>query len=78
MSTVKPPHPPPRSSQEEARPWESRFSSSFLMLDLRLPQEDPSLERHFKGHRDGVTSVDFNLNTKQLGKRGHLVLGARL
>ncbi|XP_053786318.1 POC1 centriolar protein homolog A isoform X2 [Desmodus rotundus] len=28
--------------------------------------EDPSLERHFKGHRDGVTSVDFNLNTKQL------------
>uniref|UniRef100_G3TW21 POC1 centriolar protein homolog A n=1 Tax=Loxodonta africana TaxID=9785 RepID=G3TW21_LOXAF len=31
-----------------------------------LPQEDPSLERHFKGHRDAVTSVDFSLNTKQL------------
>ncbi|XP_059735752.1 POC1 centriolar protein homolog A isoform X1 [Bos taurus] len=28
--------------------------------------EDPSLERHFKGHRDAVTSVDFSLNTKQL------------
>ncbi|KAJ7408892.1 POC1 centriolar protein A [Willisornis vidua] len=29
-------------------------------------QEDPSLERHFKGHRDAVTSVDFSLNKKQL------------
>ncbi|XP_022262363.1 POC1 centriolar protein homolog A isoform X8 [Canis lupus baileyi] len=28
--------------------------------------EDPSLERHFKGHRDAITSVDFSLNTKQL------------
>ncbi|XP_077933676.1 POC1 centriolar protein homolog A isoform X2 [Halichoerus grypus] len=28
--------------------------------------EDPSLERHFKGHRDAVTCVDFSLNTKQL------------
>ena len=31
-------------------------------------QEDPTLERHFKGHRDTVTSVDFNPNMKQLGK----------
>ncbi|XP_032554680.1 POC1 centriolar protein homolog A isoform X4 [Chiroxiphia lanceolata] len=29
-------------------------------------QEDPTLERHFKGHRDAVTSVDFSLNKKQL------------
>ncbi|KAK2501133.1 hypothetical protein MC885_000399 [Smutsia gigantea] len=28
--------------------------------------EDPSLERHFKGHRDAVTCVDFSLNMKQL------------
>uniref|UniRef100_A0A8B9MNJ2 POC1 centriolar protein homolog A n=2 Tax=Accipitrinae TaxID=8955 RepID=A0A8B9MNJ2_9AVES len=28
--------------------------------------EDPSLERHFKGHRDAITSVDFSLNKKQL------------
>ena len=42
----------------------------FLQFDLffdRL-QEDPTLERHFKGHRDTVTSVDFNPNMKQLGK----------
>ena len=31
-------------------------------------QEDPTLERHFKGHRDTVTSVCFNPNMKQLGK----------
>ena len=29
-------------------------------------QEDPALERHFKGHRDTVTSVAFNPNMKQL------------
>eukprot|EP00112_Aurelia_sp_Birch-Aquarium-sp1_P025602 Seg859.8 transcript_id=Seg859.8/GoldUCD/mRNA.D3Y31 product="POC1 centriolar protein A" protein_id=Seg859.8/GoldUCD/D3Y31 len=28
--------------------------------------EDPTLEKHFKGHRDAVTSVDFNPNMKQL------------
>ena len=28
--------------------------------------EDPSLERHFRGHRDAITSVDFSLNKKQL------------
>lgn len=31
-------------------------------------QEDPTLERHFKGHRDTVTSVCFNPNMKQLGE----------
>ena len=31
-------------------------------------QEDPTLERHFKGHRDTVTSLDFNPNMKQLGE----------
>lgn len=30
-------------------------------------QEDPSLERHFKGHKDAVTCADFNPNRKQLG-----------
>ena len=30
--------------------------------------EDPALDRHFKGHRDSVTSLDFSPNTKQLGK----------
>ncbi|XP_057230796.1 POC1 centriolar protein homolog A isoform X2 [Malurus melanocephalus] len=29
-------------------------------------QEDPSLERHFKGHRDAITSVDFSFKKKQL------------
>ncbi|CAI8017390.1 POC1 centriolar protein homolog A [Geodia barretti] len=28
--------------------------------------EDPTLERHFKGHRDAVTCVSFNPNMKQL------------
>ncbi|XP_069484101.1 POC1 centriolar protein homolog B-like isoform X2 [Ambystoma mexicanum] len=28
--------------------------------------EDPALLRHFKGHKDAVTSVDFNPDTKQL------------
>ncbi|GFO01917.1 poc1 centriolar protein homolog a [Plakobranchus ocellatus] len=28
--------------------------------------EDPSLERHFRGHRDVVTAVDFNPNMTQL------------
>jgi hypothetical protein len=31
-------------------------------------KEDPALDRHFKGHRDAVTSLDFSPNTKQLGK----------
>ncbi len=31
-------------------------------------QEDPTLERHFKGHRDTITSLDFNPNMKQLGE----------
>lgn len=50
----------------------------FTYLTLAIPQEDPSLERHFKGHRDAVTCVDFSLNTKQLGKKRHLILGTRL
>lgn len=37
-------------------------------------QEDPTLERHFKGHRDTVTSVDFNPNMKQLGKFTNMLL----
>jgi centriolar protein POC1 len=36
-----------------------------ILLTLK---EDPALDRHFKGHRDSVTSLDFSPNTKQLGK----------
>ena len=35
-------------------------------MEFSVMQEDPSLERHFKGHRDTVTSVSFNPNMKQL------------
>ena len=42
-----------------------------VLLNFVL-QEDPTLERHFKGHRDTITSVDFNPNMKQLGKRSKL------
>lgn len=30
-------------------------------------QEDPTLERNFKGHRDAITSVDFTTTMKQTG-----------
>uniref|UniRef100_UPI00398F77CE POC1 centriolar protein homolog A-like isoform X3 n=1 Tax=Pristiophorus japonicus TaxID=55135 RepID=UPI00398F77CE len=33
---------------------------------MALALEDPSLENNFKGHKDVVTSVDFNPNSKQL------------
>lgn len=40
----------------------------FLCVCLFLVlQPDPTLERHFKGHRDSVTSVDISYNTKQIG-----------
>jgi hypothetical protein len=42
---------------------QERFFNYFLFP----VQEDPALERHFKGHRDAVTSLDFSPNTKQLG-----------
>lgn len=38
----------------------------FMCLSLVL-QPDPTLERHFKGHRDSVTSVDISYNMKQIG-----------
>ncbi|KAK2534316.1 Poc1a [Columba guinea] len=48
-------------------------SVSIFLVPVSVPfgfwvdaTEDPSLERHFKGHRDAVTSVDFSLNKKQL------------
>jgi len=31
-----------------------------------MQPEDPTLERSFRGHKDGVTSVAFNHNMKQL------------
>lgn len=40
----------------------------FLCVCLFLVlQPDPTLERHFKGHRDSVTSVDISYNMKQIG-----------
>lgn len=39
---------------------------TWLTRALSL-QEDPTLERHFKGHKDAVTCADFNPNRKQLG-----------
>lgn len=45
----------------------SKFCCLCLFV-FNLLQEDPTLERNFKGHRDAVTSVDFSLNKKQLGK----------
>lgn len=45
------------------------LESSFgVICGAIVLQEDPTLERHFKGHRDTVTGVDFNPNMKQLGK----------
>ncbi|RXG59716.1 POC1 centriolar protein-like A [Armadillidium vulgare] len=31
-----------------------------------MAEEDPCLERHFKGHKDSITALDFNPNGKQL------------
>ncbi len=41
-------------------------SVQFEVTSFFHMQEDPGLERHFKGHRDSVTSVSFNPNMKQL------------
>ena len=38
-----------------------------LYNNISFLQEDPTLERHFKGHRDTITSIDFSPNMKQLG-----------
>uniref|UniRef100_A0A3B3XLB7 POC1 centriolar protein homolog A n=1 Tax=Poecilia mexicana TaxID=48701 RepID=A0A3B3XLB7_9TELE len=35
-------------------------------LRILLPCSDPTLERHFKGHRHTVTSVDFSCSMKQI------------
>lgn len=44
------------------------FNDAHLAIQIFLHfQEDPTMERHFKGHRDTVTSLDFNPNMKQLG-----------
>lgn len=40
----------------------------FTCISVSLfTQSDPTLERHFKGHRDTVTSVDFSCKMKQIG-----------
>ncbi|KAJ1164128.1 hypothetical protein NDU88_004573 [Pleurodeles waltl] len=38
----------------------------FIPVTMASVLEDPALQRQFKGHRDAVTSVDFNPDTKQL------------
>lgn len=40
----------------------------FLWVSLFLVlQPDPTLEKHFKGHKDSVTSVDISCNMKHIG-----------
>ena len=48
-------------------------SHTYTFYAIFSIQEDPTLERHFKGHRDAVTSVSFNPNMKQLGECMSLV-----
>ena len=43
------------------------MNNLFKPMILSFLQEDPTLEKNFKGHRDAVTCVDFNPNMKQLG-----------
>jgi WD40 repeat protein len=44
----------------------SSLSSDLIHL-FTAKKEDPTLDRHLKGHRDAVTCLDFSPNTKQLG-----------
>ena len=57
---------------EESCEIQTTYANKFIFYSVIcfsiFLQEDPTLERHFKGHRDTVTSVDFNPNMKQLGK----------
>ncbi|XP_062611577.1 uncharacterized protein LOC134273392 [Saccostrea cucullata] len=54
--------------------WDGRSEDvkkdGFIIAKAKIKMatvlEDPSLERHFKGHRDTVCSLDFNPNMKQL------------
>lgn len=39
---------------------------NLLPVTMASVLEDPALQRHFKGHKDAVTSVDFNPDTQQL------------
>lgn len=48
-----------------------RFGSFCVSVFFSI-QSDPTLERHFKGHRDTVTSVDFSCNMKQIGNFYHM------
>ena len=48
--------------------------SALIRVSL---QEDPTLERHFKGHRDAVTCVSFNPNMKQLGRQSNRSIKAQ-
>ncbi|KAG1655247.1 POC1 centriolar A [Nymphon striatum] len=53
--------------QKEAN-WnkDSRKLGLLSVNIAKIFQDDPTLERHFKGHRGQVTCADFNPNMKQL------------
>ncbi|KAG8439548.1 hypothetical protein GDO86_005664, partial [Hymenochirus boettgeri] len=38
----------------------------YLSLTMASALEDPALQRHFKGHKDAVTCIDFSPDNKQL------------
>ena len=42
----------------------------LINILIRNMKEDPTLERHFKGHKDTVTCCHFNSNMKQLASCG--------
>ncbi len=46
------------------------MSSNIGTVHAIIMKEDPTLERHFKGHKDTVTCCHFNPNMKQLASSG--------
>lgn len=61
---------PARGGGDSVDPRPSpRQGLHLLSKSANFPsQEDPVLERYFKGHKAAITSVDFSPNGKQLGK----------
>lgn len=59
----------PRGKGQRASPIPRIRGLHLLSKPGNFPsQEDPVLERYFKGHKAAITSVDFSPNGKQLGK----------
>lgn len=52
----------------DARPPQIRGQHLLSKLDNFPSQEDPVLQRYFKGHKAAITSADFSPDGKQLGK----------